>query len=207
MTSFSEDQMRRPLFEELTDDHERIDAWEEPLGFLVGGMANMKPQDLAEQYFDAASLLTNIIQNRDYEDYRLTNPTLFLYRHVIELLLKAAISPTAPKEHRLDILADKFVTSIKDEFDADVPDWIVTRIKELAKIDPGSTAFRYNENWDKTAKKDIPVDGEFHVNLRHLQSTMKALYTALTGAIDEIRGSYATLLISIVCGFNLGLAI
>ena len=57
MTNFSEDQMHRPLCEEPTDAIERVDAWDEPLGFLVGGMANMSPQQLAEQYFDAATLL------------------------------------------------------------------------------------------------------------------------------------------------------
>ena len=37
MTNFSEDQIHRPLFEEPTDAIEREDAWDEPLGFLVGG--------------------------------------------------------------------------------------------------------------------------------------------------------------------------
>jgi len=183
MTNFSEDQMHRPLFEEPTDEIERRDAWEEPLGFLVGGIANTSLQQLGEQYFDAATLLMEHIQNRKWEDYRLANPTLFLYRHSIELLLKAAMGGTA-KTHSLDQLADAFVAFVKREFDTDVPSWITVRIKELAKIDPDSTAFRYSENWDKTAKRDIPVDGEFHVDLLHLQRVMNALKTALYGLLD-----------------------
>ncbi len=183
MTNFSEDQMYRPLFEEPTDDIERVDAWEGPLGFLVGGMANLSLQQLAEQYFDAAFLLTELIQNHRWEDYRLANPTLFLYRHSIELLLKAALGETA-KTHSLDELADDLVAVVKREFDTDVPNWITARIKELAKIDPGSTAFRYSENWDKTARKGIPVDGEFHVDLLHLQRAMDTLKTALDGLLN-----------------------
>ncbi len=123
MTHFSEDQMHRPLFEEPTEDIERVDAWEEPLGFMIGGMANTSLQQLGEQYFDAAILLTEIIQNHQWEDYRLANPTLFLYRHSIELLLKAAMGGTA-KTHSLDELADAFVAFVKREFDTDVPSWI-----------------------------------------------------------------------------------
>jgi hypothetical protein len=58
------------------------------------------------------------------------------------------------------------------------------RLKELAKIDPGSTAFRYSENRDETSKKYVPVDGEFHVDLRHLQRVMNALKTALSDFLD-----------------------
>jgi hypothetical protein len=183
MTNFSEDQMHRPLFEEPTDAIERADAWDEPLGFLVGGMANMSPQQLAEQYFDAASALMQIIQKHQWEDYRLANPALFLYRHAIELLVKAVVGGMA-KTHNLDKLADDLGAFVKREFDTDVPGWITVRIKELAKIDPGSTAFRYSVNWDKTAKKDMPVDGEFHVDLLHLQRVMNALKTALYGILD-----------------------
>lgn len=183
MTDLPDDQIYRPLFEEPTDEIERVDAWEEPLGFLVGGMANMSPEQLGEQYFDAANLLAEIIQNRKWEDYRLANPTFFLYRHSIELLLKAAIGGTM-KGHSLDTLADAFVIFVKRELNTDVPDWITARIKELAKIDPGSTAFRYNENWDKTAKEHTPVDGELYVDLRHFQRVMGALKTALYRVID-----------------------
>ena len=183
MSNVSEDQMYRPLFEEPTDALERGDAWEEPLGFLVGGMANTSLQQLAEHYFDAALLLTESIQNHRREDYRLANPTLFLYHHSIELLLKAIIGRTV-KTHSLNELADAFVAFVKRECDTDVPAWIIVQIQELAKIDPGSTAFRYNKSWDKTTKKDLPVDGEFHVDLLHLHHAMDALKTALTGFLD-----------------------
>ena len=183
MTNFSEDQIHRPLFEEPTDAIERGDAWEEPLGFLVGGWANMSLQQLAEQYFDAANVLTQLILSHQLEDYRLANPALFLYRHALELLVKAVMRGTKTG-HDPDKLADDLVAFVKREFDTDVPDWIIARLKELAKIDPGSTAFRYSENRDETSKKYVPVDGEFHVDLRHLQRVMNALKTALSDLLD-----------------------
>jgi len=124
MTNFSEDQIHRPLFEEPTDAIEREDAWVEPLGFLVGGLANMSPQQLADQYFDAASVLTQLILSHQWEDYRLANPALFLYRHALELLVKAIMLETKTG-HKLDELADDLVTFVKREFDTDVPDWII----------------------------------------------------------------------------------
>jgi len=125
MTNFSEDQIHRPLFEEPTDAIEREDAWVEPLGFLVGGLANMSPQQLADQYFDAASVLTQLILSHQWEDYRLANPALFLYRHALELLVKAVMRGTKTRHHNLDKLADDLVTFVKREFDTDVPDWII----------------------------------------------------------------------------------
>jgi len=183
MTNFSKDQIHRPLFEEPTDVIEREDAWDEPLGFLVGGMANMSPQQLAEQYFDAASVLIQLILDHQWEDYRLANPALFLYRHALELLVKAVMRERKTG-HNLDKLANDLVTFVKREFHTDVPDWIIARLKELAKIDPGSTAFRYNENKDETTKEYVPVDGEFHVDLHHLQHVMNALKIALSGFLD-----------------------
>ena len=185
VTAFTDAQMNRPLFEEPTPALERVDPSEGPWGFMVGGMANLTFQHVGQQYFDAAYLLSEKIRNGDWEDHRLANPVLYLYRHSVELFLKAALG-NAAKTHDLGGLADQFQAFIKTEFDADVPDWIAKRLKELAAIDPNSTAFRYSQNYDKTAKKDVPVDGEFHVDLAHLQSAMAALNTALVGVIAAV---------------------
>jgi hypothetical protein len=39
MTPFTEDAMKRPLFEEPGPHIERADPWSGPQGFLLGGMA------------------------------------------------------------------------------------------------------------------------------------------------------------------------
>lgn len=185
MNVFTDAQMYHPLFVQPTPELEREAPWDEPLGFMVGGMASLTFEDLGQQYFDAASLLVNVIQNKDWEDYRLANPILYLYRHSIELFLKAALGKTA-KTHNLAYLAKQFQELIKTEYDYDVPDWVGDRLKELATIDPNTTTFRYSQNWDKTTKRDLPVDGEYHVDLAHLESSMLALNSALMGVVAEI---------------------
>jgi len=178
MTVSTDEQMNRPLFEEPTSALERAGSWEGAPGFMVGGMANLTFRDIAEQYFDAASLLSEKIRNGDWEDHRLANPVLYLYRHSIELFIKAALVG-APKTHDLDKIVPQFRALHKSKFGADLADWINHRLKELAAIDPITTAFRYSQNYDKAAKKDVPVTGEFHVDLLHLQSVMAALRLAL----------------------------
>src|SRR5258708_5938785 len=107
--------LQRPLFGEPTDDIERADAWEGPLGFMFGGMVrNMPRQQLGQDYYNAAFLLTKFIQSRDCEDYRLANPTLFLYRHSVELMLKAAIDKKNIT-HSLHQLICSFAHKIKLE--------------------------------------------------------------------------------------------
>jgi hypothetical protein len=182
---FTHDQMNRPLFEEPTLALERSDPSDGAPGFMVGGMANLSLQHLGQQYFDAAHLLTQTIRNGDWDDHRLANPVLYLYRHSIELLLKAAMDG-AEKTHDLARLSDQFRVLIKAWSGADLPDWISHRLQELAAIDPGSTAFRYSRNFDRLARVDVPVDGEFHVDLAHLQSAMAALNAALVGVIAEL---------------------
>jgi hypothetical protein len=185
MSVFTDAQMNRPLFEEPAPALERADPSEGAPGFMIGGMANLTFQHIGQQYFDAAYLLCETIRKGEWDDHRLANPVPYLYRHSIELSLKAALG-VAAKTHDLDGLFDQFQAFNKHEFDAELPDWISKRLKELGAIDPGSTAFRYSQNYDKALKADVPVDGEFHVNLAHLQSAMAALNTALVGVIAAI---------------------
>ena len=134
---------------------------------------------------DAAYLLSETIRIGEWENRCLAYPILYLYRHSIEVLLKSALG-TAAKTHDLDTLCGEFRALIKAEFDADLPNWIISRLRELSEIDPSSTAFRYSQNFDRTTKRDVSVHGEFHVDLSHLQSAMTALNTALVGAIAAI---------------------
>ena len=67
----------------------------------------------------------------------------------------------------------------------------MTRLKEIASIDPGSTAFRYGENYDPVAKRSTPpVSSALYVSLPHLQRAMLTLNAALVGAIAEIATSH-----------------
>ena len=177
---FSKTARVKPLFVEPSDECVREDPLTGPQGFMVGGMAKPNMFELSREYYIAAELLVDSIQRGDVLDYDIANPVLFLYRHAIELLLKSIIGGEL-RTHGLDALTSKFEEFTSKCYGQQVPPWIVRRIKEVAKIDPGSTAFRYTENWDKEQKRFVSVDGEVYVSLPHLQKSMKALYTALAG--------------------------
>ena len=150
-------------------------------------MTNPIRPELSGQFLDAANLLVEMILRKEYEDYKLANPVLYLYRHSIELILKCALGGDADG-HRLDVLADIFARRCMEQYDQEVPSWIITRLKEIAKVDPNSTAFRYAENWDAGTKTRAPFSGEFYVNLHHLQQAMNALHVTLAGVVGKIKG-------------------
>lgn len=148
-------------------------------------MANLAYQHLGQQYYDAAVRLLEAIQHGDADDSQLAHPVLYLYRHSVELFLKAALGRAA-KSHDLAELATQFKARLKAKLNAELPAWITNRIAELAAIDPSSTAFRYSETWDKAAKTHVPLEGELHVDAAHLKDAMSALNTALGDFIHAL---------------------
>jgi hypothetical protein len=178
VTVFSHDQMHRPLFEEPTPAIEREHPLDGPYGFLLGGGANLTLPEIGQQYFDAADGLVELITSQEVEDYKLGNPVIYLYRHSIELFLKA-ILPRA-WGHNLEVLAGEFEAFVRAEFAVAVPGWIIGRLKEISRLDPDSGTFRYNQN------PKLLQEGEYHVDLLHLQRAMHALNTALVGVIAAV---------------------
>jgi hypothetical protein len=183
---FTEEAMTRPLFEELTGDHARADEWSGPHGFAIGGMMQANTASLAEEYFAAANELVDAIKQKRIADYRIGNAALFLYRHSCELILKAAL-PMSKRTHDLAVLTDSFAKMVKVHYGQDVPSWIVRRLKELAAIDPNSTAFRYGAYGAPIDALGSPIELEAYVSLAHLQAAMLALNTALVEAVGEIK--------------------
>lgn len=128
-------------------------------------------------------LVESILQNQS-EDYRLAYPALFLYRHSLELLLKEVIGSRSP-QHDLRTLTAAFEEVVQERFNQPVPSWFKDRMMELAAIDPGSTAFRYGENYDKASKSFGPVPGEVHADLRYLRAVMETMNRALRRVIAK----------------------
>lgn len=182
----TEEAMTRPLFEELTGDHAREDEWSGPHGFAIGGMMQANAASLAEEYFTAANELVDGIKEKRIADYRIGNAALFLYRHSCELILKAAL-PASKRTHDLTGLTESFVEMVKKNYGQDVPAWSVRRMKELAAIDPNSTAFRYGNYGSPIDAGNAPIEFEAYVSLPHLQAAMLALNAALASAVAEIR--------------------
>lgn len=183
---FTREAMSRPLFEEPGDHIVREDPLSGPQGFMVGDEFTPTRIEMAQQYFDAAHLLLESIKRGDWEDYKLVSPALFLYRHSLELLVKGLLG-ASPRTHDLSELADRLDAAFVDRWGRSVPAWITARLKEIASIDPGSTAFRYGENYDPSLKATVPpVPSAMYVSLPHLQRAMLTLNAALKGAIAEV---------------------
>jgi hypothetical protein len=191
---FTKDATTRPLFEPLSEQHERPDEWSGPLGFVIGGMATYGVQAerdgaLSEQYFNAATGLIDAIIDRRIADYQVANAALFLYRHSFELLLKAGLpAKTRAKKdiHHLGDLAKSYAHH-KNAAGKNVPPWVVKRCEELAAMDPGSEAFRYGEYGTPKASDGSAIEDEIHVDLFHLKAAMLALNTALVSQNWSIR--------------------
>lgn len=166
------DSMTRPLFEEPSADCEREDPWSGPKGFMFGGWSLPcgTTWEMAQQYFDAANLLIESIQGDQMEDYKLGTPVLFLYRHWLELAVKSIIGPI--HGHDLTKLSSELARVLAKR-GVEVPKWVSARLREIAEVDPSSTAFRYAEN---------TVAGEIYVSLPHLRDAMKLLHVALASA-------------------------
>lgn len=185
MEATIDETMHHPLFVEPTDDIVHSDPYSGPLGFMLGGMALPTKLELSQQYFDAGNALIEVIKQHRCEDFRLVNPVLFLYRHALELILKWLMKSKA-KHHKLDILASDFEKFIRDHYDQETPAWITNRLKEFAKIDPNSMAFRYAEDKYLNSKTYSEVDGEVYVGVIHLQQAMKTLYEILATVAGKI---------------------
>lgn len=178
--------MMRPLFNHSFEGIQREDERSEPHGFLFEAMTYPTKPELSQQLLDAANQLADAIISKEVADYTLVYPTMFLYRHSIELILKCALGGDAGG-HKLDQLADTFARHCKEQYGQEVPAWITARLKEIARVDPNSTAFRYAENWDAKSKRKAPLAEEFHVDLHHLRRSMAVLHTALSRVVGKLR--------------------
>lgn len=174
-----------PLFVELSEEHQRSDALSGPHGFVVGGMFLPTKLQLAEQYLNAANVLADSILEQEQEDFRLANPVLFLYRHALELVLKALLGG-GRNGHKLDVLGAELKGHIRERYQQEVPAWIIERLNQITEIDPGSMAFRYAEDKYNGGKEYSPVDGELYVGVAHLKSAMNEVFAALAGAARKI---------------------
>jgi len=172
----------QPLFRDPGEDDQREDAYSGPFGFLVGGLIGHERIELAEQYLKAANLLVDSIRDQRVQDFEIAYPVLFLYRHALEVLIKCLIGKDV-NHHRLDALAEELVNYVRDQHSQTVPKWIVSRLREIAKIDPTSTAFRYGED-NYQPKTRLPVPHETYVRVADLHSVMNDLYSVLKRAAD-----------------------
>ena len=179
---------RAPLFVELSGEHQRDDAFSGPHGFVVGGMFLPTTLEMAEQYLHAGNVLADAILRQEQEDFRLANPVLFLYRHALELALKALLRSTST-HHKLDALAADLTAYAREKHQQEVPGWISARLRELAALDPNSMAFRYGMDKYSGSKQFSQVPGETYVGVGQLQASINELFAALAGAVRRMQST------------------
>lgn len=166
----------RPLIVEPTAEIEREDGWSEAKGFLIGGMA--LHDDLSGQFYAAAQDLVASVKRGEVGDFQVANPVLYLYRHALELQLKVATGAKA-KRHDLHALVADLDLTTQARHGQGLPAWMRDRLREIADIDPASTAFRYGETYDRRAGRTVCVPGELYIDLRQLEAVMAALRWAI----------------------------
>ena len=180
----------RSLFQESGEAFERAGPWDGPPAFMVGGMAVPTAAEMADQYVRAAGLLVDAIARGDCEDYLLPNPVLYLYRHAIELRLKWLLGGAA-RTHDLRGLMGEISTAAAAGRLAAPPAWVGERLAEFARMDPGSTSFRYGPSRKAADGADDPLAGDSFVDVRHLRAVMEAAYAALRGTEGRLGAPWA----------------
>ena len=170
-----EDEGGARVFEGMPDDLD--ESWRG--GVLVGGMATVADDlEIARSYAEAASLLVSrAIADRD--ELRFLYPTLFLYRHALELYLKLVVDPKR-LNHNLLPLIEQFDVFIFQRYGARIPKALLEDLLELAKIDPNGEAFRYSRDRNKMPRI---LPGENWVSLGELRHLMERFFHGVEEAL------------------------
>ncbi len=161
------------------------------------GYTDVTPEHYVLGYKLAADrLVAAMLDEKEPLDV-LIYPTLFLYRHYLELWVKAVWrmaeqlhgrDDDPPKSHNLSVLWGKTVELLSEHPDAkDFPDLDLAThvIGEFASLDKGSTIFRYSDKPKQEGKN--PLDEIGRINIRQL-------FDAVNEAAEPLEGLAAWLL-------------
>jgi DNA-binding transcriptional MerR regulator len=147
--------LHTPIFQEVPEEIE--DSWH---GAIIGGMAFRDRGQVARSYKLAADELVKLTSTI-HEAHELDFPILFLYRHTVELYLKAALT-NPPEHHDLGELS----RLLEAEGGGRIPDWMRDRIRDFHEIDRMSSIFRY---------ADPGPPGELWIDFHQLQVVIDKL--------------------------------
>lgn len=163
---------KKPIFQEFSDDFIIEDTW------MIGGFAEIADRlSLADSFKEAGdTLISKAIENDNKE---LIYPTIYSYRHAIELYLKTALEGKFKRDqkHNLDALNARLKKMIAEKFNITPPDWYENLIAAFHDIDPGGTTFRYGES----IKQD-----ELFTSPHHLKKMMEWLSESMHRIIEEL---------------------
>lgn len=130
------------LFGDIDARFERDDEWSYPKSVSIGWPLLDAPtsddfRDFSTRYFAAMRSICAVVEDNKVEDYVASYPIIFLFRHSVELALKAVIlhqSGERAAGHDLSRLIEKV---------SGLPKWVETWIDEIHRLDTRSTGLRY----------------------------------------------------------------
>jgi hypothetical protein len=151
-------------------------------GVLVGGMASA-PDDLelAQAYAEAAAQLIDLALESG-EAWRLTYPIFYLYRHALELYLKAVVRPSRPR-HELRPLIEEFEKLLREQMHTAIPAHLKDDLLAFATVDPDAQGFRYSHT--RVGKPRL-FPGEYWVQLRDLQRFADEVFDFIKDALRRL---------------------
>lgn len=163
----------RPIFVEPPNELDH--TWRH--GGIAGGMGWLTPQmEVAQAYrFAASAVIKQAL--RDDLAWQAVYPALFLYRHAVEVTLKA-LFPDAPFNHGLKRLIERVGTLLDANMNAKDAEWVKARLQEFEVMDPASTAFRF-AGAKLPGEKVLRQDGEWWVDFVHLRDVMEIVLEVL----------------------------
>jgi hypothetical protein len=160
--------LHSPLFQEPSDEID--ETWQH--GTLIGGMACRDLPQVARAYKLAADELLKQALSK-YEPHELDYPVLFLYRHTVEVYLKAALD-NPPGHHDLS----RLIQLLEAESGKKIAGWVRDRLWDFHKIDNMAALFRY---------ADPPADGELWIDLHQLRAVIDKLVQAIEQFMEQKR--------------------
>lgn len=153
-----------PVFQDIPHD---IEERPSSAAVLVSYSEEADLYFLAQSYKNAGDVLVeSAIDNANA--YELIYPIIYTYRHSIELYLKASIR-NRQIGHSLTTPLEELKQTLKDEFNATIPEWFENVVMAFNEYDPKGVSFRYGGS--------LP-EYETFVDLVHLRDIMEQLAMA-----------------------------
>lgn len=151
--------LHTPVFQDVPD--EINEDWTH--GVLIGGMAERNLPQVAKAYKTAADELLKQALAK-FGPHEIDYPIFFLYRHAIEVYLKAMVIDP-PQTHDLG----RLILLLEKQFATQIARSVKDRLWDFQRIDKHADLFRY---------ADLPADGELWIDFHHLKLVMDRLVEA-----------------------------
>ncbi|MGD9893704.1 MAG: hypothetical protein AB7U18_20670 [Dehalococcoidia bacterium] len=166
------------VFRDVPDEID--EAWTN--GVLIGDMASsLNDLELARAYAEAAAQLVDPALESG-EAWRLTYPIFYLYRHALELYLKAVVRPPRPR-HELPPLVEEVEKLLRERLHTAIPTHLKDDLLVFATVNPDAQSFRYS--YTTTGKRRL-LPGEYWVRLRDLRRFADEVFRFIEDALRRL---------------------